>query len=181
MTHQRGWFENAAEAQHECDYALCDKIAELFSGYKTIIDIGCGDGAYTKRLRKAGFLCCGYDGSPETISMSEGACAIADFSQPVDLGKFDLVLCLEVGEHVPKEYEQIFLDNVCKSSKNYVILSWAIKGQGGTGHVNEQSNEYVIDQMRQRGFKHWGHISTMLRTASTLPWFHNTVMAFVYE
>ena len=50
---------------------------------------------------------------------------------------------LEVAEHIPLENEEAYLDNCCKLCEIGCILSWALPGQGGLGHVNEQPNEYV--------------------------------------
>lgn len=87
-------------------------------------------------------------------------------------------MSLEVGEHIPKEYEHILIDNICNAAEHGVILSWAIKGQGGAGHVNCQNNAYIIDVMRGKGFAYDTDASSTLRKNATLSWFKNTVMVF---
>ena len=60
-----------------------------------------------------------------------------------------------------------------------VILSWAVPGQTGYGHVNEQPNGYVIEQMRARGFAHDSALSSELRQAvQQHGWLRNTLAAF---
>jgi len=145
---------------------------------KTIIDIGCGNGEYTRIFLKNGFACIGLDGSPLTPELSNNLCKIMDFSESVDIGKFDLVFCLEVGEHIPSEYEQTFIDNICRASKNDIILSWAVEGQGGTGHVNERNNDYVIKEMSIRGFEIDNESTNFLRKQCKIPWFKGTIMYF---
>jgi hypothetical protein len=88
------------------------------------------------------------------------------------------VFCLEVGEHIPVQYEQTFIDNVCRAAKNDIVLSWAIIGQGGDGHVNCRNNDYVINQMAIRGFTIDIGKSNQLRNCANLFWFKNTVMYF---
>ena len=74
-------------------------------------------------------------------------------SKPIDLKvKSDISISLEVGEHIPVEYEQIFLDNIVANTTTIVVLSWAIPGQIGNGHINCRENEYIIQQMANRGF-----------------------------
>lgn len=164
-------------ATHVFDRALCDAIIATFP-VSTAIDIGCGKGDYVKAIREAGISCQGFDGSPRTPEFSDGMCGVKDFSEPQDIGMFDLVVCLEVGEHIPAKYEQVFIDNICRVSREYICLSWAIVGQGGTGHVNCRNNGYVINEMRNRGFViDWEH-TEYLREKSTLPWFRNTIMVF---
>ena len=46
-------------------------------------------------------------------------------------------MSLEVGEHLPKEFEDIFINNLDNNNNYGIVLSWAIKGQGGYGHYNE--------------------------------------------
>lgn len=65
---------------------------------------------------------------------------------------FDWGLCIEVAEHIPMEFEQIFMDNLKKLVKKGVIISWAYPGQGGQGHVNEKSGENVRVLFEKNGF-----------------------------
>jgi hypothetical protein len=179
MIHERGyWLDKSETDTHLFDKPLCDALIEgQIHGY-TWVDIGCGNGAYTMAIRAAGINCIGFDGSPLTYELTNGLCKVADFSFSVDIGKYDIVLCLEVGEHIPKEYEQTFINNLCRASKRIIILSWAIEGQPGTGHVNTRNNDYIIDQMRMRGFMYCAESSQHLKDLSTLPWFKNTILIF---
>lgn len=180
--HPRGyWLTESETDTHLFDPVLCVAIAQWFTHLKTIIDIGCGNGKYTAALKEAGYVCRGYDGSPLTMDITRGECGIMDFSKDVDLGRYDLVLSLEVGEHIPVEYEQIFIDNLCRHSKGSILISWAIEGQAGTGHVNCRNNDYIIAEMKERGFIYDEELSQYFRGNSYLPWFKNTLMYFEYE
>jgi len=180
MINKKGCFMTKDETDiHLCDQPLNDAIIKMFKGVKTAIDIGCGNGSYIKNFIDAGIDCIGYDGSPLTLEITSGLpCYIQDFSDPVDAGKFDLVVSLEVGEHIPKQFEQIFIDNVCRAAKRHIVLSWATEGQGGRGHVNCRNNDYVIKEMESRGYVFDKEKSDILKGASTLDWFKNTVMVF---
>jgi hypothetical protein len=60
-----------------------------------------------------------------------------------------------------------------------VILSWAIPGQGGFGHVNCASNAYIIEEMKQRGWVYLSKPSDYLRErCSGAEWCQDTVMVF---
>ena len=178
MIHERGyWTDHAETNTHMFDEDLCKEIIRQFPGFD-FVDIGCGDGSYTKHLLNAGNNCKGYDGSPLTPELTDGLCKIKDFSKPVSIGKYDVVLCLEVGEHIPEKYEQIFIDNIVKASKKFIILSWAIEGQPGTGHVNCKNNGYIINEMSKRGLEYIPELSAALRLASKFPWFRDTLMVF---
>ena len=60
-------------------------------------------------------------------------------------GLHDAVLSLEVGEHIPEDYEDIYLENLDRHADKIIILSWAVPEQGGFGHVNERDNGYIAD------------------------------------
>jgi SAM-dependent methyltransferase len=172
MIHERGYWSKAEYETHLFDELLCRTIIESYS-VKKVIDIGCGNGSYTREFIKAGIQCEGYDGNPDTKELTGGLCNVKDFSQPLDLKRYDLTISLEVGEHIPKQYEKTFLDNI--TCAKTIILSWAIPGQGGTGHFNEQPNEYIISEMEKRGYKLNSSETNHLRTHSILPWFKNTL------
>jgi SAM-dependent methyltransferase len=175
---------------HVCDTPVKEALAQMFN-VKTAVDIGCGNGEYTKYLIEHGIDCIGYDGSPLTPELTGGLCFIKDFSEPVDIGKFDLVISLEVGEHIPKEYEHIFIDNLCNATNKFIVLSWAIIGQRSFDitkfapedypvdmHVNCQDNYYVISEMRKRNLELNVEMTRYLRSVCTFPWFKNTILIF---
>lgn len=146
----------------------------------TIVDFGCGLGNYAKVFLKNNFVCDAFDGNPYTPELTENIGKIQDLSVKFDLEKkYDCVVCLEVGEHIPKQSEQDFIDNVCKHSNNLIILSWAIPNQGGTGHVNCRTNNYIINELLKRNFSYDKENTIMLRNnISNAKWFKNTIMVF---
>lgn len=177
MIHEHGyWISKAVCDTHMIDRSLLKELTYIVKG--TCVDIGCGNGAYTKGLRDVGVDCRGFDGSPLTPEISGNTCEVMDFSLHQDIGTFDNVLSLEVGEHIPSKYEQVFINNLARACRNKLILSWAVEGQAGMGHVNCRSNEYVINEMEVRGLKYDERLSQWLRDQSTLPWFKNTLMVF---
>jgi hypothetical protein len=179
---ENGFWENENGIGHVHDPRLCNKIIEFFKtkNVKNVVDFGCGLGDYTRSFISNGINCDAYDGNPNTPNLTNGVGKVLDLSKEFDLDKkFNCVLSLEVGEHIPKEYEQIFIDNICKHTNNLLIISWAILGQGGDGHVNCQNNDYIINQIENREFEYDLESSTFLRNSiSTAPWFRNTIMVF---
>ena len=107
----------------------------------------------------------------------------ANLAESFNLGKrWDWVMSLEVGEHIPKEYEQIFIDNIVKHACKGIILSWAVVGQGGHNHINCQNNDYVIQQMNSRGL-HLDQFNTTegRKRIKYLGYFKNTLMVFKFN
>jgi cyclopropane fatty-acyl-phospholipid synthase-like methyltransferase len=179
---ERGYWENPTDIGHVHDKRLCDGIINLLkqNNIKTVVDFGCGKGNYASSIIQSGVYCEAYDGNPNTPELSNGLGKVLDLSMNFNLDKkFDCVISLEVGEHIPKEYEKIFIDNICSHTTNLLILSWAIVGQGGDGHLNCQNNDYIIDQMESRNFIYLEKDSTELRGyTSNAGWFKNTLMIF---
>lgn len=63
---------------------------------------------------------------------------------------YDLAICVEVLEHVsPAAAEVIFDEFAAKCS--FIIFGAAIKGQGGTHHINESSFAFWTKEMFNRG------------------------------
>jgi cyclopropane fatty-acyl-phospholipid synthase-like methyltransferase len=178
---QRGFWENETTEGHCNDTALCSLLVNFLKDneIKKLLDLGCGPAFYVSEINKQDIECEAYDGNPNTPELTKGLGKVLDLSKDIDLGKtFDFVLSLEVGEHIPKEFEEIYINNVIKHSHNYILLSWAIKGQGGDGHINEQDNEYIINKVTSFGFKYQEEASSHFRNSAELSWFKNTLMLF---
>jgi hypothetical protein len=180
--HRHGyWIGEDILCQHFTDFQLATALAHFFKtvGASSVVDLGCGTADYVKILRSHQIFCEGYDGNPDTFKLSGGVARVADLSQPLDLGKkFDWVMSLEVGEHLPKEFEKTFIENLSRHALHGIVLSWAIQGQGGFGHFNEQDNDYIKSVILPYGYTNDIYAENMLRNYSRLPWFKNTIMVF---
>ena len=145
---------------------------------RDIGDFGAGGGWYTEFFRSNGRASHPYDASP-----TRGPnVTYMDLSKKVELKrKFEWVLCLEVGEHISSSSKAVFLSNVASHARKGVVLSWAVPGQGGNGHVNPRPNKWVIDKMQARGFRHSLEMSDRLRKAASFSWFKDTLMVFERE
>jgi hypothetical protein len=170
-----------AQPPHSNDALLSWTLAKYLKaeGCLSLVDFGCGLADYVKQLVRSGIPAIGYDGNPFTEQLSDGFGMVLDLSVPVALPtRFDWVMSLEVGEHLPVIYEQIFLNTLCRHACRGIILSWAIPGQGGHGHVNERTPDYIRQQLHQRGWTLDVKDTAGLRNAATLPWFKNTLTVF---
>ena len=177
-----GFWETTDQTGHIHDRsisaALCNYLADKQA--KTVVDFGCGMGDYAKAFKSDGYKVEAYDGNPNTKTLSGGIGEVLDLSKAFYLGKkFDVVISLEVGEHIPAEFEDQFIDNITNHAKKHLVISWAIEGQGGSGHVNCKNNNYIIAQIENRGFKHNAKDSQTIRNAATnASWFSYTIMVF---
>jgi cyclopropane fatty-acyl-phospholipid synthase-like methyltransferase len=180
--HANGYWEGLeASSQHVYDSKLGDSLANFFltEKVKSVVDLGCGMGNYVKTFRLNNINAIGFDGNPNTPELTNNLCKILDLSIPKQFDEpFDWVMSIEVGEHLPPQFEDIFIHNLHNNNKCGIVLSWAIKGQGGHGHFNEQNNDYIKSKICDLGYINDIEIENNLRHNSTLRWFKNTIMVF---
>jgi len=180
------WTLEVAKRRHRFDPELAKAITEMYAPdgkYKIELaaDIGCGPGEYCAAFKSYGWPeVHGYEGTKGITTLG-----VYDDITRVDLTKrrwvgipYDFVLCLEVGEHIPLQYEQVFIDNLCEYTMADLVMSWAIPGQGGAGHFNERVSAYVISEFVTRGMEFLGSRSEKLRELASLKWFKNTILVF---
>lgn len=170
-------FENEHVYDPKLSNAIVDLAAKLHIS-KTY-DFGCGHGKYVENFRKSGIDAAGYDGNPITSEIPN--CYVQDLTKDFELPPVDFLMCLEVCEHVPKEFEDKLLHTIDRHVKpgGTLVISWAIVGQGGFGHVNCQNNDYVISKFMSMNYSFDKNTSDYLRTqVSCAPWFRNTILVF---
>ena len=117
-------------------------------GVEKIADYGARTGGYAKYFAEKGLSVRCFDGNPAVQEISGGACEELDLSQKFKMEVFDWVMSLEVGEHIPAKFEEVFLDNLDRHNKHGIILSWAVEGQAGRDHVNTHNNDYIKEKMK---------------------------------
>ncbi len=159
------------------DAPLADALGEMFAG-KSVYDLGCGRGAYVSRFRELGIECQGVDGNPETSKINPD-CEVTDLTHDFSIwNSRDWVLSLEVGEHIPAEFQDAFIRNLDHANSEGVVISWAIPGQEGRGHVNCKSNADIKGIFAAMGYANDIEAEEMLRGKATLPYLKNTLMVF---
>jgi len=144
---------NAKDAEHhQTSKQLANWIIKTMTELKceSFCDFGCGNGYYVNELLGYGFMGFGIDGNENGIEYPKNI-YVEDLTKKMNY-LTDVSISLEVGEHLPKEAQETFMQNVCNSAKKMLILSWAEIGQAGIGHINCRSQEDVIQDVESRGF-----------------------------
>lgn len=165
---------------HQFSQELADKLIRIFSPYETVIDFGCGRGDYLKFFKENNFKdLIGIDGT--LLDQSEFCKFLMfDLSNSLHLPEKGNVISLEVGEHIPEQYEQIFLNTITEHCSSILVLSWALPNQAGIGHVNCKEQSYIISEIEKRGFKFNEARTEFLKDANYVntPWFKTTILTF---
>lgn len=174
------WSQQEANEAHIFSYNVARFIGRYFEPNKTVIDLGCGKGTYLGYLKSIGFVdLLGVEGI-ELNNFDFDDILILDLALPITINRKGNVICIEVFEHIPNEFETHFVDNILKCLDGKLIISVATEGQEGTGHVNCRNNDYVIDLFEARGLKFNALDTIKIRTVpeNFVSYLRNTLMIF---
>lgn len=132
-------------------------VFDLFSP-NAVLDVGCGIGTWLSIAKELGALkILGVDGEYVNRKLlgqyvKENEFLPHDLQKSLQLNQlFDLVLCLEVAEHLPLESSDILVKSLVDHS-DVILFSAAIPGQGGQNHINEQWPEYWAQKFTDHGY-----------------------------
>jgi len=134
-------------------------LGELFPSIQpsTVIDFGCATGIWLAECKRRGVKeVKGLDGAwvdEVLLEITTKEFLVHDLGAEkyVSEKKYDLALCIEVAEHLSPEAGDGLVGAITGAS-DVVLFSAAICGQGGTGHVNEQPQQYWVEKFALKGF-----------------------------
>ena len=146
----------------------------------SVLDIGCGNGSWLKTAKDYGALeVFGVDGiepASRNQFISSDEFLLHDLSKPLDLKKtYDLVMSLEVAEHLPEEHADLFVKHLT-SHGNIILFSAAIPNQGGQYHLNEQWPEYWHQKFKSQGYKAYDIIRKAFWNHKDIFWWYRQNM-----
>ena len=120
-----------------------------------------------------------FDGAGNVEELSEGFVKYADLSVPLDVPKADWAISLEVAEHIPAHYEGMVIRNLHRHNCKGILLSWGILGQNGHSHINNHSNEAIVEIFKSLGYEQDVERQNRFRLESgNKRWFTKSVMVF---
>jgi 2-polyprenyl-3-methyl-5-hydroxy-6-metoxy-1,4-benzoquinol methylase len=161
-------------------------ITEIFS-FSSVFDIGCGMGIFSEPFLRLGKDVLGCDLSVDGLALSSKEFTVfqADVTKPIRLNrKYDLVLCFEVAEHIPKKYSRQLVEN-CAANGKQIIFTAAPPGQPGIGHINGQPYEFWINLFAEKNFIFQRELTERVRhqmkQEQVVHWIANNFMYFSME
>lgn len=152
----------------------------------SVLDVGCGAGAWCRTWMEGGITTVmGVDGSyvdRKNILIPDINFVARDLSQAFHLDvQFDIVVSLEVAEHIPAGSADVFVDNLTRHG-DVVLFSAAVPGQGGEFHVNERPLEYWREKFIARGYRCYDPIRPIIRgNQSVEPWYRYNSLLYANE
>ncbi|KAL3864729.1 hypothetical protein ACJMK2_006386 [Sinanodonta woodiana] len=174
-----GWCHNSG--QHFADENLAEALSELFKG-KRVASFGDGPGKYKELLENSrkGITYDAYDGAPFCNDTSQGKVKFLDLTlYQYGLPMYDWVISLEVAEHIPREFENVYISNINRHAREGLVLSWAVPGQGGYAHINNHPLYYVVQIMKENGLHHNPEKSEVLKKAAKISWLKQNVNVYM--
>jgi len=151
---KREWFESLAWQRSWIEKMAGWWVGE-FGRPKNVVDFGAGDGWWCKAFHDMG-------AEAYAVELDEVAKeyipdsvypVIHDLRLPIDAGgRFDLVICLEVIEHLPRhDVENTLIQTLVQHTGDLLLMSAAQPGQDGTGHINLQTLDYWVRKIESYG------------------------------
>jgi len=152
---------------------------------RSVVDFGCGQGAWLSVWAAAGTAVTGVDGpyiDRRGLLIDPGDFHPTDLSAPIDLGRqFDLVQSLEVAEHLPASRATQFVDTLTAHGA-CVLFSAAVPGQGGENHVNEQPLGYWRTIFREHGYRAVDYLRPLICNDPAIArWYRCNIMLYVKD
>lgn len=149
----------------------------------SVVDVGCGVGGWLAAFRALGVRdIVGLDGPSvprDRLQFPRERFVVCDLTRPLPLRKrFDLVVCLEVAEHLPRECGMILVESLTRLGPT-VLFSAAIPYQRGTGHINERWQDEWVQAFAHHGFQ----VADVVRPriwamADVEPWYRQNMLLF---
>ena len=118
----------------------------------SMLDVGCGEGHASSFFHKIGVIAHGIDGLELNIRRSVYPIAFHDLTLGPYVMPVDLVLSIEVAEHVEDKYVDHYIETLCNG--NVVVMTHALpQDDDGYHHVNCQYADYWVDKLSSRGYR----------------------------
>jgi SAM-dependent methyltransferase len=153
---------------------------------RSVVDVGCGLGAWLSVFREHGVeRTVGLDGAWVDLSrlkIPPTTFRVVDLAAPPVLDEsFDLVVSLEVAEHLPPESADSFVAFLTQLG-SVILFSAAVPGQGGTRHRNEQWPEYWTRLFAARGYRVFDTLRWQIWDEPEVDWWYaQNTLFFVRE
>lgn len=164
---------------------MIPRIAAVISP-RSVLDVGCGRGGWLRTWQAYGVArIFGVDGcyvDPSRLAIPAAAYQAVNLETGFALNeRFDLVQCLEVGEHLRHEVASVLVESLVRHG-DIALFSAAVPGQGGENHINEQEPEFWRQLFARHRFGMYDCIRPLLRDAKGIdPWYRYNSFIFAID
>jgi SAM-dependent methyltransferase len=155
-SYDRDFYDAIGVGSRQSARVVVPMILDLVGPVTSVVDVGCGTGAWLRVFSDSGTdEVLGIDGDyvgRDQLEIPAECFRAMDLSRPIALERrFDLVVCLEVAEHLPLAAADPLVEGLTGLG-DIVLFSAAIPYQGGREHLNEQWPAYWAEKFRAHDF-----------------------------
>lgn len=144
--------------------------------FDSAFDLGCANGFLLTEFAAAGKRVGGIELSPAVLDFLAPEIAatvqIGDFSGAT--GRWDLVCCVEVAEHVPARRSGELVATVDRLAERWAYFTAAPPGQTGRGHINCRPHDEWLGWFGELGWAvdepRTADLRARLGSLDTVPW-----------
>jgi len=153
---------------------------------KSVLDVGCGLGTWLKSFEQLGVHeILGVDSNwvdRKMLKILPNQFYVHDLTEPLNLQrKFDLVISLEVAEHVDESLSKQFVQSLVNHG-DLILFSAAIPGQGGQHHVNEKWLSAWVEIFKLFNYKVFDFIRPAIWNDPAIElWYKQNIVLFCKE
>lgn len=185
QSYTKHFYESVLSGSLSSAREIVPVILELIQPER-IIDVGCGNGDWLYVFRELGVEhILGIDGDWVDVSKLKipiDRFRTVDLKSPFNFEEqFDLVISLEVAEHITSAAAETFVESLSNLGP-VILFSAAIPHQGGSNHLNEQWPDYWARCFQMKGYVAIDCIRKRVWNNQKVEWWYaqNTIL-FVRE
>jgi SAM-dependent methyltransferase len=157
-----------------------------FHNPTSVVDVGCGVGTWLSAFREAGVTdVLGIDADEARhagLAIPQERFVSHNLTTPfIAPRQFDLVLNLEVAEHLPERAAHTLVETLVGLGSK-IVFSAAVPHQGGTDHLNCQWPSYWARLFAAHGFSPSVELRARTWSLATVePWYRQNLVVFARE
>lgn len=184
MQHQ---FEYDSQIYRVDDAHVVLEVLRKHFQFTSVLDVGCGIGSWLRVLEDdfgvkdyLGVDASSFDSS--IFHIEESQYLQRDLQQLFHIDRrFDLVMCLEVAEHLSEKAADTIVNTLVAHS-DVVLFSAAIPGQGGQMHINEQWQSWWQHRFKTAGYLALDLIRPLIwQNSNVWPWYKQNILLYVKD
>jgi SAM-dependent methyltransferase len=185
-TYTSGFYETQRDGSLLSARRIVPEVLRLAGNCRSVVDVGCGVGTWLKVFQENGITdYLGIDGEyveRQMLEIPADHFLAHDLREPLKIDRtFDIVVSLEVAEHLPPSSAETFV-NTLTSLGPVVLFSAAVPFQNGNNHINEQWPDYWAGQFAKRGFVAVDAVRKAVWSDTNVePWYAQNTIVYVKE